>query len=216
MTDDRRPLKGELLPAQDEKLIQAIDKAKQQGISAQVAARISRSVFFNKITERRIRAGQAVIEAENDFMHSLIGHQKTRNRLLNLDIELEADALEQQIRRDEARQKADLLKLKGQIEREEAEQYLARLKRNREGSDDNSREKKNQREYEEAQQQAAHNARMHILHAKETMDMKRTLREERDRMIAEVTRGTPGQPTLDQQREIDDIHDYFQRVIDSL
>ena len=41
----------------------------------QVAARIGKSVFFNKITEKRIRAGQAVVIAETDFMRALVTHQ---------------------------------------------------------------------------------------------------------------------------------------------
>jgi hypothetical protein len=213
MTYDSPALKGELVSAQDEKLLQAIDKARQQGISAQVAARISKSVFFSKITERRIRAAQAVIIAEEGLMGSLIDHQKTRSRLLDLGVELEADAFERRNRRDVARRQAELSELSDQIAREEAEQHLAKLKRAREGIDDNSRAKKNEREYEDAKEQTAHNSRMALLEAQAGLEMRRSLREERDRMTAEVNKGVRGTPTPEQQAELDDINDLFDQLI---
>lgn len=217
MTDHSRPaLSGELLTAQDEKLLQAIEKAKRQGMSAQVAARISRSVFFNKITEKRIRAGQAVIVAEDDLMRSLIGHQKTRNRLLNLDTELEADTLEQKNRLATAKRQADLNELDDQIAREERLQRLDQLKRAREGTSENSREQRNDRQYQEAQQQAKHDIRMKALEATKRLEMTQALRQERDRMIAEITAESRGTPTADQEKDIENIRDFFQRLIDEI
>lgn len=216
MTYDNQPLKGELLSAQDEKLLLAIDKTKQQGISAQVAARIGKSVFFNKITEKRIRAAQAVVDAENNFMGSLITHQKTRNRLLNLGTELEADNLEQKNRLAAAKRQADLNELDDQIAREERLQRLEQLKRAREGTSENSRQQRNDRQYEDAQQQVAHDIRMKALDATKRLEMTRALRQERDRMIAEITAESRDTPNAEQEREIENIRDFFQRLIDEI
>jgi len=216
MAYEDQPLTGELLPADQEKIVRALEQVQRQGINAQVAARISRSVFFNRITKNRIQAATEVVQAEKGLMNELIGHQLTRARLLGIGVEIEAESFERQNRRDEARRKAELSQLDDQIAREERLQRLEQLKRNKEGYDETSRDKKYQREQEEAKQKAEHNTQMKILEATGKYVMKRKLRAECDRMIEEVTQGNRGQPTPEQEREIDDIRDYFQRVIDSL
>lgn len=217
MTDrSSHPLSGEVLTSEQERLLRVLDAVKQQGISAQVAARISRSVFFNNITEKRIRAGQAVIRAEQDFMGALIDHQKTRARLADLATEIEADTLERRNRLASAKRQADLNELDDQIAREERLQRLEQLKRAREGTTENSREQRNNRQYQEARQQADHETRMKTLEATKRFEMTKALRQERDRMIAEITAEIRGTPTAEQERDIDNIRDFFQRLIDEI
>jgi hypothetical protein len=217
MTDHSRPaLSGELLTPEQEKLVRALDAAKRQGINAQVAARISRSVFFNKITEKRIQAGQAVVRAEREFMGELIEHQRTQARLFDLATEIETENLERRNRLAAAQRQAAVNELDAEIALEQRRQALAQLKRSAEGTSENSRQQRNDRQYQEAQQQVEHDIRMKTLEAGKRLEMTRALRQERDRMIAEITAERRGKPTPDQEKDIDNIHDFFQRLIDEI
>jgi hypothetical protein len=217
MTDHSRPaLSGELLTPEQEKLVRALDAAKRQGINAQVAARISRSVFFNKITEKRIQAGQAVVRAEREFMGELIEHQRTQARLFDLATEIETENLERRNRLAAAQRQAAVTELDAELALEQRRQALAQLKRSAEGTSENSRQQRNDRQYQEAQQQVEHDIRMKTLEAGKRLEMTRALRQERDRMIAEITAERRGKPTPDQEKDIDNIHDFFQRLIDEI
>jgi len=217
MTDHSSPaLSGELLTPEQEKLVRALDAAKRQGINAQVAARISRSVFFNKITEKRIQAGQAVVRAEREFMGELIEHQRTQARLFDLATEIETENLERRNRLAAAQRQAAVNELDAEIALEQRRQALAQLKRSAEGTSENSRQQRNDRQYQEAQQQVEHDIRMKTLEAGKRLEMTRALRQERDRMIAEVTAESRGKPTPDQEKDIDNTHDFFQRLIDEI
>jgi hypothetical protein len=218
MSDKTGPaLSGQYLPQDDaEKVANALDRVRQQGITAQVAARISKSVFFSKIQERRVRAATAVIQAEEDLMRALIDHRRTRERLIDLDIEIEADRLDRRNRLAAAQRQAELNDLDGRIARKERELRLAQLERASEGFDSNAQERKYREQLESAERKAAFEVEMKVLQARKNLQMVNELLKERDRMIREVSGGKEGRLSSEQELQVDNIRDFFQRLIDEI
>jgi hypothetical protein len=218
MADRTNPaISGEYLAQEEaEKLAKALDRVRQQGITAQVASRISKSVFFSKIQERRVRAATAVIQAEEDLMGALINHQRTKARLADLDIEIEADRLDRRNRLAAAQRQAELNDLDGRIARKERELRLAQLERAGEGFDGTAQERKYREQLESAERKSAFEVEMKVLQARKNFQMVNELLKERDRMIREIGGGKSGPLSPEQELQVENIRDFFQRLIDEI
>jgi hypothetical protein len=217
---EERALSGEYLTKDDaERVGLALERVKQQGVTAQVAARISRSVFFSTIQRKRVEAATAVIRAERELMGELINHQHTRARLADLDVEIEAERLARRNHLEAQKRQADLNELDAEIARKEREIRLMQLEKTHSalaGNGEDQQERKYREQLEAAERKAAFETEMKVLQARKGLKMAQDLRAERDRMIREATGGKADNLTPEQELEVENIRDFFQRLIDEL
>jgi hypothetical protein len=203
---DQPALQGEYLSSDDrERLSQALHRAGQQGVTAYVAARLSRMPLFNWLQEKQIRSAIRVIDAETDFIKALYAHQNSLDELRELPNDLAT--------------KKKLKRLNAQIAEEEAEIRLAQLRKTRasmNGNADDDLDRKYDEQLKAAQRRSEHDLRMKVFNAQKNLQMVIELEKERDRMIQEVTGGKETGLTPEQEHRVENIRDFFQRLIDGL
>jgi hypothetical protein len=203
---DQPALQGEYLSSDDrERLSRALYRAGQQGVTADVAARISRMPLFNWLQERQIRSAIRVINAEHEFHKALAAHQNSLDELRELPHDLAA--------------KNRLKRINAQIAEEEAELRLAQLRKARaalNGTGDDDLDRKYDEQLKVAQRRAEHDLRMKVFNAQKNLQMINELRKERDRMIQEVTGGRETGLTPEQEHQVENIRDFFQRLMDEI
>lgn len=222
--DQSSPVSGEVMGEEaQERLRYAMEKVQREGmLTARLAAKISRSPFFNHLTERRIESAQKVVRAENAFMVELRTHQLTKDRLLNLSADIEAQRAGQQAEVAAAHRRlaaenaaAQVESLEAQVRIQHLTAQLAALKKANEGSiDEKSQEQRYQEQLDAEAKKAAFEAQRKVLQAQQKIAVRRALLVERDRMIAEITREARENPSPEQEFEIQNIRDLFQVLID--
>ena len=222
--DESSPVSGEVMGEEaQERLRYAMEKVQRDGmLTARLAAKISRSPFFNHLTERRIESAHRVARAENAFMMELRTHQLTKDRLLNLDVDIaaqragqEADRAAAEARLVRERSASAMAELEAQVRLEHLKAQLAALKKANEGaSDEKSQEQRYQEQLDAEAKKAAFEAQRKVLQAQQKIAVRRALLVERDRMIAEITREARENPSPEQEFEIQNIRDLFQVLID--
>lgn len=218
------PVAGEVLSEDtQERLRYAMQKVQQEGmLTAQLAAKISRSPFFNQLTKKRIESAREVVRAENELMGELRTHQLTKDRLLNLGAEIAAQRASQEADRAVAearlvREKsgAAIAELEAQVRQEQLKAQLAALKKANEGVGDNkSQEQRYQEQLEAEAKKTAFEVQRTLQQAQQKVAVRRALSAERDRMIAEIQREARGNLSPAQEFEIETLQDVFRRFID--
>lgn len=221
---DPSPVSGEVLAEEtQEKLMHAMEKVQREGmLSAQLAAKISRSPFFNRLTKKRIESGQEVVRAENAFMQELRTHQLTKDRLLNLSADIEAQRAGQQAEVAAAHRRlaaektaAQVESLEAQVRMEHLKAQLAALKKANEGpGDEKSQEQRYQEQLDAEAKKAAFEVQRKLQQAQQQIAVKRALSAERNRLIAEIRSEAHESLSPEQELEIDTIRDLFQRLMD--
>lgn len=214
MTQPEDPsVSGEVLSDEaQEKLLHAMEKVRSAGlVSAHVAAQISRSPFFNRLTKKRIDSAQAVVRAESAFMSELRDHQLMKDRLFNLDVEIAAQRKRQQADLTAA----EVQHLENELKREQLKAALAALENaTQDVAVGKSQEERYQEQLEAAGKRAAFDAQRKVQQAREKLTARGMLAAERERMIAEIMAASGGNPSPEQAFEIENITDLFQTLLD--
>ena len=215
MADDtENRWRGKLFPAREQGRV----LEKRADTKPAVASRISRSPLFNRWEKKRVETAQDVVNAEHNLMDALSEHQRARHRLINIGVEIQTDHAERLNHLRQAEANGNLMQLDAEIAR--AERELALLKRKlalreaQEGSDGSSG--KYDQKLREAERKTEFDAEMKATVARRAFAIRCRLKQERDEMKAEVLKAVKGEPTAEQQRELDDIEDFFQKLMDEV
>jgi hypothetical protein len=109
-----KELKPEIL-GKEEYENTSIEKRKPDRPLATTLSNFSKIVLYNKIQEKRLRSFRKVIQEETGLMDDLTEHAKTRNRLEDIDVEIETEHLERSNRLREAKRESIVGTRKDQI-----------------------------------------------------------------------------------------------------
>jgi len=191
---------------------------KREDTKPAVASRISRSPLFNRWEEKRIETAQDVVNAERNLMDALSEHTRAKHRLINIGTEIQADQAERLNRLRQAQADGNLMQLDVEIALAARQRELIKvqqaLKEAQEGSDGSSG--KYEQKLREAERKTEFEAEMKVVEAKRAFAIRERLRQERDEMKAAVLKAVKGEATAEQQRQLDDIEDFFQKLMDEV
>lgn len=197
---------GTLMTREDkEHWERALTVAQHYGLSNALAQRLNQYKFVSDVQAERVKAATKLVAAEHQFMEAYTGHQLAYQRLLSVHDEArdreemrrldnEARLLELQIRRDQLhRQLNQQIKDSGGMTNRDVEDEL---------------EKIHQKATLEVAKRAAQ--------AKAKIEGQRKVCRERDAIKAEMLRDAGGVLTAELERELKNIDDAFQEVLDGL
>ena len=213
MADDTESRwRGKLFPVREQG--RALEK--REDTKPAVASRISRSPLFNRWEKKRIETAQDVVEAESRLMDALGEHTRARHRLLNIGVEIQADQAERLNRLRQAEANGNLMQLDVEIAIAARELELIRrkqaLKEAQEGSDGSS--DKYEQKLREVKRKMEFEAQMKVLDAERGLHTREQLKNAWEEKRSAVLSQVKGEPTAEQQWELDNIDDYYQKAID--
>jgi hypothetical protein len=166
------------------------------------------SLLWNRFRKRRIESAREIARAEREFIQEIDALQRVREKYQDIEVDIEA---EKQLRRD----RHLAAQLEQEIAVEEKRLRLEQLKQARaqlaESSEDTYQE-----ELEAAMRRADFEMAMRIIQAKKRFKIRAELLGERDRMVAEVFNGSGEKPTPEQERQVEHIREFFQKMIEEL
>ena len=185
--------------------------AKREDQRVEIYSRISKTLWGNRYLRRRMESAIELVEAEHRFMEAVRRHQMAKGKLEAVFVEVAEEIVAD-------RRRADNVRIRDELEREELTLRLKRLRKaNAEfdgGEGDGS--ERYERRLREAERKTEFEAEMKVVEAKRAFKVRARLKQERDEMKAELLRSIKGEPTAEQQRELDDIEDFFQKLIDEV
>jgi len=208
MARDSGPREGDLITRDEaERLQKALQKAMDHGLSEAMASRFSRFKFSNRILKERIESATEVIRAESVFIDAMEENQCARERMKRV---LARSANEAKAREFDER-----------IAIREREIRLAQLDREYEeyrydGQSADSQHRQVEKQVEAAKRKAQADAAVKVAHAQEQVEIKREIYRQRDRMKAEIISDGKGDLTEEQRRELENIDDIYQKLIDEI
>ena len=109
---DKKPLVPELIDQEEEKKKKHVPE---------VASTPRSLPILNRLERKRLDSFTDVVRAETNLMEALDTHSRTKARLSDLDIEIEAEKLERRQRLVEAQRKASLAKDEDEVARLEVQ-----------------------------------------------------------------------------------------------
>ena len=174
--------------------------AKRDDQRVEIYSRISKTLWGNRYQRRRLESAIELVETEHRFMEAVRQHHKAKGRLEGVFREIENE------------------RLIVELEHEELTLRLKRLKKaNAEfGGDEGDGSDRYERQLREAERKTEFEAEMKVTVARRAFKVRSRLKQERDEMKAELLRSVKGEPTAEQQRQLDDIEDFFQKLIDEV
>ncbi len=193
---------GELITREEAgRYAESIALARNYGLSTGLAARLSRFKFVTQIQIDRTNAATELAAAELRFMNVYHEHQLAQDRLFSVYREAEH---REQLRQVENRREL----AEAQLRLKQAEQQLKEFD-GRTGEDIGAQE-------ERARRSVRMEAAKKSAWAKEKLEIRQELYRERDRMKAEILEGSGGATAPDVERQLQDIDDVYQSLIDNL
>ena len=175
--------------------------AQRYGLSESLATRLKQYKFVSEVQKARIDAATDVLVAEQRFMDVYHGHQLALDRLLTVH---------ETARRHE------------EIERLQEENLIIKLRNERSRLQAESREVSGVTggeaydELEKIRQKAAFDAAKRTAQAKAKIEARRDVVRERDAIKAEMLRDAGGVVTAELERELKNIDDAYQTILDEL
>ena len=175
--------------------------AQRYGLSESLATRLKQYKFVSEVQKARIDAATDVLVAEQRFMDVYHGHQLALDRLLTVH---------ETARRHE------------EIERLQEENLITKLRNERSRLQAESREVSGVTggeaydELERIRQKAAFDAAKRTAQAKAKIEARRDVVRERDAIKAEMLRDAGGVVTAELERELKNIDDAYQTILDEL
>jgi len=175
--------------------------AQRYGLSESLATRLKQCKFVSEVQKARIDAATDVLVAEQRFMDVYHGHQLALDRLLTVH---------ETARRHE------------EIERLQEENLIIKLRNERSRLQAESREVSGVTggeaydELEKIRQKAAFDAAKRTAQAKAKIEARRDVVRERDAIKAEMLRDAGGVVTAELERELKNIDDAYQEILDGL
>ena len=185
--------------------------AKRDDQRVEIYSRIRKTLWGNRYLRKRLESAIELVEAERQFLEAVRRQQMAKGKLEGVFFEVA-----EEIAAD--RRRAENARLRDELEREELALRLKRLRRasaefdgaEGDGSD------RNERQLREAERKTEFDAEMKATVARRAFAVRGRLKQERNEMKAEVLKAVKGEPTAEQQRELDDIEDFFQKLIDEV
>lgn len=193
---------GELITREEAgRYAESIALARNYGLSTGLAERLSRFKFVTQIQIDRTNAATELAAAELRFMNVYHEHQLAQDRLFSVYREAE--------HREQLRQVENRCELaEAQLRLKQAEQQLKEFD-GRTGEDIGAQEERVRRSVRmEAAKKSAW--------AKEKLEIRQELYRERDRMKAAILEGSGGVTSPEVERQLQDIDDVYQGLIDNL
>jgi hypothetical protein len=185
--------------------------AKRDDQRVEIYSRISKVIWGNRYQRRRLESAIELVETEHRFMEAVRRHQMAKGKLEAVFSEVAEEIAA-------ARRRAENARIRDELEREDLMLRLKRLRKaNAEfdgGEGDGS--DRYERQLREAEQKTQFEAEMKATVARRAFKVRERLKQERDEMKAEVRKAVKGEPTAEQQRDLDDIEDFFQKLIDEV
>ena len=175
--------------------------AQRYELSESLATRLKQYKFVSEVQKARIDAATDVLVAEQRFMDVYHGHQLALDRLLTVH---------ETARRHE------------EIERLQEENLIIKLRNERSRLQAESREVSGVTsgeaydELEKIRQKAAFDAAKRAAQAKAKIEARRDVGRERDAIKAELLRDAGGVMTPEVERELRNIDDAYQQILDEL
>lgn len=193
---------GELITREEAgRYAESIALARNYGLSTGLAERLSRFKFVTQIQIDRTNAATELAAAELRFMNVYHEHQLAQDRLFSVYREAEH---REQLRQVENRREL----AEAQLRLKQAEQQLKEFD-GRTVEDIGAQEERVRRSVRmEAAKKSAW--------AKEKLEIRQELYRERDRMKAAILEGSGGVTSPEVERQLQDIDDVYQGLIDNL
>jgi hypothetical protein len=185
--------------------------AKRDDQRVEIFSRISKTLWGNRYLRKRLESAIELVEKERQFLEALRRHQMAMGKLGAVFVEVAEELAADRRRADNAR-------IRDELEREELTLRLKRLKKaNAEfDGDEEDESDRYERQRRQAERKTEHDAEMKATVARRAFKVRARLKQERDEMKAELFRSVKGESTAEQQRELDDIEDFFQKLIDEV
>ena len=204
--DDRTP-RYDLVARRDEDY--ALAQRDDQRV--EIYSRISKTLWGNRYQRRRMESAIELVETEKRFMEAVRQHQGAKGKLEAVFVEVA-----EEIAAD--RRRAENARIRDEAEREELTLRLKRLRRASAEFDGAEGDGSDRYEHQlrQAERKTEHDAEMKATVARRAFKVRGRLKQERNEMKAEVLKAVKGEPTAEQQRELDDIEDFFQKLIDEV
>lgn len=193
---------GELITREEAgRYAESIALARNYGLSTGLAERLSRFKFVTQIQIDRTNAATELAAAELRFMNVYHEHQLAQDRLFSVYREAEH---REQLRQVENRREL----AEAQLRLKQAEQQLKEFD-GRTVEDIGAQEERVRRSVRmEAAKKSAW--------AKEKLEIRQELYRERDQMKAAILEGSGGVTSPEVERQLQDIDDVYQGLIDNL
>ncbi len=199
MTDGKT---GTLIPREEvERWERQITVARRYGLSEALATRLRQYKFRSVVQTERVQAATRLLEAERQFMDVYHEHQLSYQRLLSVH---------EKARRHE------------EIERLQEENLILQLRNEQNGLFQAAKDAGGmtcsdfQDEVGKSGEKARLDAAKRAAQAKAKIEARRDVCRERDAIKAELLRDAGGGMTPELERELQNIDDAYQEVLDSL
>ena len=199
MTDGKT---GTLIPREEvERWERQITVARRYGLSEALATRLRQYKFRSVVQTERVQAATRLLEAERQFMDVYQEHQLSYQRLLSVH---------EKARRHE------------EIERLQEENLILQLRNEQKGLFQAAKDAGGmtgsdfQDEVGKSGEKARLDAAKRAAQAKAKIEARRDVCRERDAIKAELLRDAGGGMTPELERELQNIDDAYQEVLDSL
>lgn len=199
MTDGKT---GTLIPREEvERWERQITVARRYGLSEALATRLRQYKFRSLVQTERVQAATRLLEAERQFMDVYHEHQLSYQRLLSVH---------EKARRHE------------EIERLQEENLILQLRNEQKGLFQAAKDAGGmtgsdfQDEVGKSGEKARLDAAKRAAQAKAKIEARRDVCRERDVIKAEMLRDAGGRMTPELERELQNIDDAYQEVLDSL
>ncbi len=193
---------GTLIPREEvERWERQITVARRYGLSEALATRLRQYKFRSLVQTERVQAATRLLEAERQFMDVYQEHQLSYQRLLSVH---------EKARRHE------------EIERLQEENLIIQLRNERNRLSQEAKDASGmtgsdfQDEVGKSGQKARLDAAKRAAQAKAKIEARRDLCRERDAVKAEMLRDAGGGITPELERELQNIDDTYQEILDSL
>ena len=193
---------GTLIPREEvERWERQITVARRYGLSEALATRLRQYKFRSLVQTERVQAATRLLEAERQFMDVYQEHQLSYQRLLSVH---------EKARRHE------------EIERLQEENLILQLRNEQKGLFQAAKDAGGmtgsdfQDEVGKSGEKARLDAAKRAAQAKAKIEARRDVCRERDAIKAELLRDAGGGMTPELERELQNIDDAYQEVLDSL
>lgn len=193
---------GTLIPREEvERWERQITVARRYGLSEALATRLRQYKFRSLVQTERVQAATRLLEAERQFMDVYHEHQLSYQRLLSVH---------EKARRHE------------EIERLQEENLILQLRNEQKGLFQAAKDAGGmtgsdfQDEVGKSGEKARLDAAKRAAQAKAKIEARRDMCRERDAVKAELLRDAGGGMTPELERELQNIDDAYQEVLDSL
>lgn len=105
MDEEKKP---EVLPPEEEKQETAVIKRPNSEVDIGIVVKPSRLPWVNRFTRKNLESFTGVVRAKTELLGAMAEHAKTKGRLTDIEVEIEADRIDRRNRLSESKRKEKL------------------------------------------------------------------------------------------------------------